>query len=361
MPLERIATRFGQDLQLGGEKQKAKIRKQYDQELAETRADIEKVIAGNRFVAVVRREQKPREQKRDKEAMGRAAAAVTKKIAVLGELDAARAKQYQDRLNAADSLKKVTKIASDIEGSLGRREVDPTEIAAKQKALDAKADAVGKVNNAKKGEEKAKLRDLENGLNGAKALAATGNKKVMEAAEKLAEEMAAAAADPNVGKLFKTIEDLKKELGDKNLKLFYPKEQVTLIEALKKLGAEVDPLDLEPSQTALARVSETIKYHTDQTEVRLQWQKKIESTLGTTGYHLGEVCGDGMIIKGKADKTGLGQKLKELRVAYKAPDAVMKHVDNQVATTPAAGRSSCSLSSYRPPMKRRLEKGLEGG
>jgi len=54
------------------------------------------------------------------------------------ELDAARGKQYQDRLDAADSLKKVSNIDRDIDGSIGRRKVNPTQIATRQAALGQK-------------------------------------------------------------------------------------------------------------------------------------------------------------------------------------------------------------------------------
>ena len=240
VPIGRIQSLFGQDLTLAGEKKNDTIAK-YRKELQDTRADIERVIDGKRFVNVVRREQKPKEKQLDVQAKKLAIAAARKKLAVLRELDNGRAKLFETQIKSADSTKTVEKIDTAITLAIRRLRVNPTEISNKQDELGAKAKNVTKARKGAKGDRRARLKDLENTTNGTQALVGTGNRKVIEAAEKLAEETSKASSDPNVTKFFSAVEDLKKELGDKNLKLFHSNEQTALLETVKKLGRRPIP------------------------------------------------------------------------------------------------------------------------
>jgi hypothetical protein len=335
VPITRVSERFAQDLELGGEKKKSATLAKYRQELKTTSADIEKVIAGQRFVAVVRREQKPKEQQRDSDLKEKAAKAVADKIKILRELDAARAKGFDDQLKAADSGKKVSKIEAAVDIAIASAQLSPRQVTATQEALGAKAAIATKAKSGKKGDQKAKLQDLENGLNGTKALAATGNRKVVEAAEKLAEEMAAAATNPKVAKLFTDVEALKKDLTNTDLIRFYPKEQPVLQQNLKKLGAEVDPLDLEPSETALATYTARINKLTADTATRRQWQKDMKGKLGSLRARIANILGDALFITGKDAKRGMVQKMKELQNAAAQPESKMPDVDQEFAVLKA--------------------------
>jgi hypothetical protein len=356
VPVGRVAERFEQDLILGGEQKKNQTLAKYQQELKATQTDIEKIIAGKKFVAVVRLEQKGREKERADQARSKAVGLALNKIKVLGELDRAQGKKFADEVNRADSAKAVKAIELEIDEAIESLQVTPSEITAKQEEFGTKAAGVTKALKGKKGEQAAKLQDLENGLNGAKALAATGNKKVTEAAEKLAGQMSAAAADPNVGKVFQTIEDLNKEIADKHLKAFYPHEQASFVQTLKKLGADVNPMDLEPSQLALAKASQQIKALVDGTKARLEWQKKTKERFGRIGARLNMVMPDLRIITGKS---GLLQKRKELNKAYMSPDAVMKDLDKEIAEFERQINAIVRYKFATPPNKDALKRALE--
>ncbi|HEX3747084.1 MAG TPA: hypothetical protein VHW09_24275 [Bryobacteraceae bacterium] len=358
VPIAKLLSGYRQDLTLDGEKKKKQTTSKYTKELQDTRAGIEGIIDNKRFVHVVRREQKPREKDRDAEAKKQALAAARKKLAAMRELDVNRAKEFEAQLKTADSTKTVEKIDTAITLALRYLRVPPTEMKDKQKSLNTKAEGVTKARKGAKGDRRAKLKDLENTTNGTQALLGTGNRKVIEAAEKLAEDTSNASSDPKVATFFSTIDDLKKELGDKNIKAFFPREHSALIESLKKLAQDADPLEIEPSELALEPVGPKVTKLVEDTKKKVEWQKSTKQKMQTLYARIAHVLDEGLFITGKAKKRGMVQKWKEINAAYAKPDAVMKEVDKEILKLQGQANSMFNMKNKTPPDKAGLDKAL---